>query len=471
MTINAPARPDADASDRRMRIARNSVLNLFGVVIPAVVALAATPVLLSELGPTAFGIFSVQLAILILLSVNDLGISRAVLLVSIAEGGFTDPERRARTVKAGIELVLLLSFVITLLSAAATSAGWFLLPVSQHEDLLSWLAIAISAAVALPSLPLRAKLETEERFGVLNLLRTTGSSLLFLAPLAALLLDSSLLATAIGHLSSRTLMLLAYIWAAGSDQLTSLGAGLRTLCARLPSMRGLPLHLELVKRGKWLGAGAVMQTMLAYVDRFALAVLVPAANLAHYSVASEIVTKIWLVVGALTVAATPQIAAGWERGDDSWRTPFRFLAASVSVIALGGHAIFSLAGMPLLKLWVGASFDPQMASLLAILSVGIAMNCAAQMNYLLLLVAGGERSAARLLLATLVITALASLAAGSFWGAEGVAWIFTVRLVIDSFMVRYLTCRQAGRTDIGVPTWGLAAMALAAFLIYFGAKV
>lgn len=463
-----PAPVDSDALPRapKLKIARNSLLNLAGVVVPALVALAAIPLLLSTLGPAAFGIFSIQLAVLILLSVNDLGISRAVLLVSIAGGGFSDAGLRERTARAGIELVLLLSLAVVLVAVAASLGQWLLLERSRGDLLWSWLLVGVAAAVALPSLPLRARLEIEERFGALNLLRSIGSSLLFLVPLLAVLVEPSLTAIALGHLLSRALVLAAYVAVAGAGLFRGLPAALGALARGFPALRGLPLHAELLRRGKWLGVGAVTQTLIAYVDRFALGLLGTAAAVAHYTVASELVTKMWLVIGALTAAAMPQIAAGWERRDESWRMPFRFLAASTCILAVGAHAVFSFAGEPILRLWLGAGFDSRMVSLLAILSVGIAVNCVAQMNFVLLLVAGGERRAAQLLFVTLALTALLSLAVTPRFGAEGVAWVFTARMLVDSLVVRYLTRSQAGRRDIGIPSWALLLVMLVSVAIF-----
>ena len=460
----------ASAKSRKIRLVCNSAFNLMGVVIPALVALACTPLLLRLLGPDLFGLLSIQLAVLVLLSVNDFGVSRAVVLVSIARGGFSDAGERLQTVRAGLHLVLLLSCAVLLLSFLFPALLWLSGPALSADTLLSWLLVGFASALALPTLPLRARLEIEERFASLNVLRSAGASLLFLAPLLAVWVEPTLVSAALGHLASRAVVLLAFGALGGSELLRGLTGQMRLLVAALPSLNSFPVHRELVARGSWLGIAGLVSMLIGYVDRFALGLLVGAAAVAPYAVAAELATKVWMVVGAMTAAATPQIAAGWKLQDASWHLPFRLLAWGVCLTVLAIHAVFSLLGAPLLQLWLGDGFRPEMVSLLAILSVGITINCASQMNYVILLIAGGERAAAKLQFLILPLTIIASLAAARIWGPVGVAWVFTARLALDSLAIRHLTSQRAGAARAGLSYPVLALMMAAAFFIHLASK-
>jgi O-antigen/teichoic acid export membrane protein len=205
---------------------------------------------------------------------------------------------------------------------------------------------------------------------------------------------------------------------------------------------------------------------LAHVDRFALGIAAVAAEVGQYAVAIEVVTKVWLVVGALIAAVTPRIARGWSAGDSSWKTPFSFAVTGILVLVFALHALFTLAGSPLLQLWLGASFDPRMATLLAILSIGITINGISQANYLLILIAGGERDLGWLQIVMLPLTLFACLLAAERFGAPGVAWVFTGRMILDAFVMRYLIRPWAGSAGVGSPALIVVAAAAIGFHLW-----
>lgn len=455
---------------QRIRLAKNSLFNLIGVVVPAVVALICTAPLLAILGPAKFGLASIQLAVLVLLSVNDFGVSRAIVLVSISRGGFTQGKILAHTSRAGFELVLLLSAVILLVTVLG--AAFFVIATQQRpgDTLVSWLLVGIASAIALPALPLRAKLEVEERFGLLNFLRSASSSALFLAPLVAVWIESTLTSVAIGHVISRAIVLAAFAARGGGELFRGIGGTTARLVAAIPKLDDFPTHTSLLSRGGWLGIAGLVSMLIGSADRFVLGALTTATAVAHYTVAAELATKLWLVVGAFLAAATPKIAAGWQQQDDSWRSPFLLLAIVVCSIALSANAIFNFFGVVILHTWLGVGFDPEMVSVLAILSIGIALNCASQLNYLILLVAGGERAAAKLQFLVLPLTIVASLLVVPRWGATGVAWVFTGRLALDCFVIRHLTSARAGKKDSGISNTWLLVMAAISIGTYLGGR-
>lgn len=441
----------------RQRLWRNAIFNLAGVVLPAVVALLCTPPLLKAIGPTLFGMASIQLAVLVLVSVNDFGISRAVVLVAIERGGFHATGQRLAAVRAGIELVMLIALLVLAISVLGYLGG-IAVGMGAHDDrLLSWLLVGVAAAISLPTLPLRARLEIEERFGILNLLRSFGSSLLFAAPLLAAWIHPSLTAIGIAHVLSRLLLLLLFAAVSGFGMLGGMQHAIpRIVAARKHLAQSLPMHAALIRRGGWLGLAGFTSMIIGYADRFVLGIVLGAVSVANYAVASELATKVWLVVGAFTAAATPRIAGGMARTLDGvtaeentqWKTHFRLLALAVTATALFSHGVFSFGGKPLLSLWLGKAFHPEMTTLLAILSFGIAVNCISQLNYLLLVVKGGERAAAKLQFIVLPVTIVTSAITARFWGPAGVAAAFSLRLIADAMVIRYLLDRRVA--DIGI---------------------
>lgn len=447
----------------RGRIARNSAFNLAGVLVPAAIAIVATPVLIQSLGTVGFGIFSIQIAVLILFGINDFGVARAVVLVAVERGGFFDLAAKAEVVRAGLHLSLALTVLVSFagLAVLGVYAG---LSGAEADVLWSWLLVLASCAFSLPSLPLRAALEIEERFGVLNVVRSFASSLLFLAPLCVVLFKPSLSAAAAAILVTRIILLAAYAKLAGRAVTGKFLAGVRVAVSEVRrSGTQQSTHLQLVRKGWWLGLAGSASTLLAYIDRFVLGMLLGASAVASYVVASELATKVWLVTGALIAAGTPRIAATQgETGNPNGTPLFRTLAAVIAVVCAAALVTMLIGGEVLLRFWIRDAYDPAMAHLLRILATGVAVNGLSQANYLMLLIAKRERPAAVLQFFWLPVTGIAVYAATHLYGPAGVAWVFTIRCCIDCLVIQRLmpTSATGERTGLGyrvLVTW-IAAM-------------
>lgn len=427
---------------RQRRLFLHSFFNLLGVALPALIAIVSIPPLLEALGPADFGLLSIQLGVLVLVGVNDFGVSRAVVLVAIDRGGFQNVAERIAVVGAGLSLILPASALLLFAGLALLIGADILANGAHAANLISWSLVLASSALALPTLPLRASMEVAERFGALNLLRSMAASLLFLAPLIAVQFAPTLIAATAGLVISRIVVLVAFALDAGTPVRRSVKEALDDLRRDARERRLAPLQAELVRRGGWLGAAGTASTLLTYVERFALGLVLGAAAVANFVIAAELATKLWLIVGAFLAAATPRIASGWSgRVGGSFRGDFRLLAVSVLFVALAFHGAILFGGDTILRFWLTDQYDPAMSELLRILSIGVTMSCLSQVNYLLLVISGRERVAAFLSMFWLAPSVIVSLAAAHAFGAPGVAWTFAFRHLADVFLVKLLVAR------------------------------
>ncbi|MAN13961.1 MAG: hypothetical protein CL945_04535 [Dinoroseobacter sp.] len=432
------------------RAARNSALNLAGVVIPAALAIIATPVILNNLGPQGFGIFSLQLAVLVLIGVNDFGISRAMTLEAVAQGGFTSNAELRQVVWAGIHLITVVAVGVIVIGGSAMTIVTATTPMSMDQQ-ISWALLIPAAAVSLVTLPARAALEVQERFALSNSLRTVGSSLLFAGPALATYIEPTMTATSLAMLGSRVGLSIASIVATRNllerpdwKQFTHVLRG-------FVSLRASKLHWRLIRRAGWLGSAGITSMLIGYVDRFALGFLATATVIALYVVPAELVTKMWLVTGALTSAVMPRLAHYWrDDGGGQFGRLFNLLLYSQLALVLSAHVIFVFFGEHLLAIWLGSQYDQSMSELLAILSIGISVNTISSLNYIVLILHGKERLIAHVQFVALLLTVIASLIAGYYYQAAGVAWVFSGRLVVDAFVIRALVPSSGGKIRSGV---------------------
>jgi len=418
-----------------LKLARNTLLNLIGLGAPLAVALFTIPVLIQQLGTARFGLLTLIWAVVSYFSLFDLGLGRALtqrLASTLARGA-------EREVGAVVATALVLMGGISLVAAAlmATLAPWAVSKVSGIPDTAEavramWIMAATVPAVVMAT-GLRGILEAQHAFFWVNLIRLPLGIYTFLAPLAvALWWGPQLDAIALSLAAGRLLALAAQ-------------AALAWRC--LPTDRGPVQWHEaqvrpLLTTGGWLTLGSLVGPIMGYADRFILAAAVSASAVAFYVTPQEIVTKLWIVPGALTAVLFPAFAAAAVNGGgEGWKMAqlgIRWLFVVLVPITLA----LTLFANPLLSLWVGASFAAESAPVLKWFALGILINCMAHVPLTLLQGAGQARAPAVLQAMQLVPYLALLWWATTHWGVVGAAITWCARMVFDTAAMFALAARS-----------------------------
>jgi O-antigen/teichoic acid export membrane protein len=434
-------------------VIRGTVNNAVGTVLPAVAGLWAVPRIIDVIGLPLFGVFSLQVGVLFLLGLSDFGISRAVVLLA--------PDVRfARTgpgsaYAIGLRWSLLLGAAVACL-AAPVGLGVLLLPARPDAaDLaLSTALMCLSAGVMLLSLAPRAALESQERFLASNLIRGPAAAAIFLGPLAAFAFSPSLTGAAGAILVTRIVAALFYFHAARPFPLARAG---QEMVAR-EQRRALD-RIFLAKAG-WMGGANLLSLVITYVDRFVLAALGSAAGVALFVIAQEVVTKLWIVTGAAMAAAAPRLAADKHKEGVPEGRSSKQLTVIMLVAGALPAAVLVVWGEAILRTWLGSSFQAASVLPLQLMAAAVGLNSLSQVNFLLLQVRGGERSSMLLQVYNLGFLAVALPLLVPKYGADGAALAFALRLVADTFILRYLLDRTEQGAGVGVRLPLLAGTAL-----------
>lgn len=455
----------------RSNIIRNSGANLAGAILPAIAAIAATPFLIENLGVANFGILSLQIAILVIIGVNDFGVSRAIVLVCIDKGGFAKSEAREAAAEAGLHLTFTMALAVIVLGCSAVLLASFFTKI-QSDLLVSLVLTVLSAAISLVSLPLRAILEVQERFVILNVWRTIASTLLFVSPWLMTSIEASLTYAAIGILVSRILATFAFAIIAKLKTIREIAASYLDFIRNIRLMPADSLHRILIRRGYWIGLGGILSSLIAYGDRFILGVMAAPEQLGFYVVATELSTKLWLVVGAISVAATPRLASTWGGSDNpKFRYIFDRYAIIMGSIALASHLFLVAFARPVMEIWLQNNFHQLMADIVKVLSIGISMNCLSQANFTALNISGREKSGAMVQFFFAPFSIVVLLVGVALYGPIGAAWAVTVRLFIDAFVVKWLLSKGLDSTRVcGVSTLHMILFGGLLVGIYFATK-
>jgi O-antigen/teichoic acid export membrane protein len=442
----------------------NIASNVVGTILPSVAALVAVPLLLERLGIGVFGIFSLQVAGLFLLGLSDFGISRAIVLLSF-DPQFAGDEGWRKPYRVGLRYSILLGGCVALLSLPLFGLLlWWQPGEAEPTDLaLSSAMMMLSAGVMLVTQAPRAVLEAQEKFVLANIIRGPSAAAIFLAPLLAFQFSISLTSAASAVLVSRLISAVCYFLAARAPA----GGSTGSMATSPPEAR--LLRAQFFRRAGWFGITNVLSSLTAYLDRFVLAAIGTSAMVGQYVIAQEVVTKLWISCGAVASAATPRLAAlRDDMHSDVARKTIRQFALFMAVAGVLPAAVLIVFGALLLRLWLGASFDPASVLPLQIMSIGLGVNSLAQVNFLLLQVRGGERQAAYLQVFNALATAVGVAVLVPLLGIQGAAAAFTVRLIADSLILRGLLSRHEPRGErVGVSGLVLVCCACALSLLAY----
>lgn len=428
------AHPHVNLTSGRL-LARNTIWNLLGTLLPMGVAVVSIPPLVHALGLDRFGLLSLAWVVIGYFSLFDAGIGRALTKLVAEKLGANEEH----SVPPLVWTSLLLLFALGVLGGLATFAvsgrlvhGMLKIPATlQPEALKSFYLLALSIPTVTVTSGLRGILEAQQRFRLLNLIRIPMSIFSFAGLLLALPFSHSLVPVIAILVVGRIIGLLAHLFACFHTMpLLRHDFGLRRSTI-----------WPLIKLGGWMNLTNVLSPIMVYMDRFLIGSLISVSAVSYYTAPFEIVTRFAVIPGAVTGVLFPAFATSLAL--DPERTKV-LLGRGVKYIFLAVFPIVLLAAAfapEALRLWLGNAFAQNGSSVLRWLAVGIFANCLAQSPYVLLQSAGRPDIPAKLQLVELPVYVVAMVLLVRTFGVKGAAIAWALRLIIEAFLLFLLSHR------------------------------
>lgn len=450
----APAPDPAGPIPTGRKIAGYTGWNLFGLCAPMLAAFFAFPLLLRGLGEERFGVLALVWLLVGYLNLLDLGMGRAMTKLTAEAIGLGRGGDVPRIFWTGLVLMACLGLAGGL--ALAGLSGWLagtrlaIPPAMQGEVRTAFLVVAAALPFTIAVTGLVGMLETNQNFRLINLVRVPVGMGTFLAPLAVLAFTKSLVWVVAALVGVRLAELAIYL------------AG--CLCL-VPGLRaGVRFDRAMVRPlltfGGWLTVSNVTMPIMLQIDRFVVGAERTLANVAHYSVASELVVKLLILprawVSALFPPLTMHLAGGSSEADRLFGRAVKWLAIAMAPAVLGIHAI----APEFLSWWVGPDVGGAAAPILRTMSAGIYLYSLAYLAFSLLQGAGRPDLAARWHLAELVPFMLAAVWATRRWGINGMAAVWTIRCGIEALVLFPMALRHVPRATGDIARTALAALLL-----------
>ena len=410
-------------------LARNTIYNLVGQLIPLVVAIISIPLMIHGLGTDRFGVLTLVWMVIGYFSLFDLGLGRALTQL-VAEKLSTGEVTQITPI---VWTTLMLMFGLGMFGAIVimVSSPWLVYTILkipkplQAEVLNVFYLLAASIPVVIITSGLSGLLAAIQRFDILNIIRIPMGVYSFLAPLFILPFSQSiLLVTAVLVLGRLVICGVHFV-----------------VCLRvIPTLRTRFLldftYIKLLFRfGAWMTVTNVIGPLMVYLDRFVIGSIISVVAVAYYATPYEMVTKLWIIPSAIGGVLFPAFAASYIH--DKVRTVRLFVLGTkyVALLLFPLVLVITAYAHEGLQWWLGDEFAAHSTIVLQWLGIGVFVNSLAMVFITLVLGVGRPDLSAKLHFFELPIYLLVLWWAIHNYGIQGAALAWLGRAILDAFFL------------------------------------
>jgi len=449
---------------RGHHLVRNVLWNLLGTGAPLLVAIVAIPLLIEGLGLPRFGVLTLAWMVVGYFGLFDLGLGRALTKLVAEKLGAGQDDEIPALIWTAMSLMVILGVLGAVVVAALSPwlvRGVLNIPSElQPETLTAFYLLAASIPIVIGATGLRGILEAHQRFGLVNAVRIPLGIITFLGPVAVLPFSNSLVPVVAVLVIARLVSWCAYA----------------VLCLYIePVLRhSVSMHRAMVRPlinfGGWMTITNIVGPLMVSLDRFLIGAMVSMTAVAYYATPYEVVTKLWIIPGALMGVVFPAFAAALvqdrARAARLFDRAVNYIFLSLFPVVL---IIVTLAREGL-TLWLGSEFAGNSSLVLQLLAVGVFINSHAHVPFGLVQGAGRPDLTAKLHLIELPFYLLILWWLLDAYGIVGAAIAWVLRVTVDTMFLFIMAHRLL--SSVSPFTVRLVPMAgMALFVLALGAVI
>ena len=347
----------------RRLIAKNSIFNLVGQILPMLAGLLTIPYIIRGLGTAQYGILSIATMLLGYFSIFDLGLSRATVKF-VAEN--LSPERIHKVpelVWTSLSLLVALGSIGGILAAVFVPVSvthLFKMPPSlAGEARIALFILCASMPIMLGNDALRGVLEASQRFDLVNCVKVPASVLFYLVAVMVIPLGVHVAGIVSLMVAIRLVSAFFYLY----------------FCLRvIPGLRSnfrisRASFGPLATFGGWIMISNVTAPLFGYLERFMIASLLSVSMLTFYSAPYELVSKLLIFPMAIVPSLFPYFSLhGSNRVSEVSDVTSRTLKYLFLVLTPPA-AVFIFFARDIMSLWLGPQFAAQSTLVLQIVTL------------------------------------------------------------------------------------------------------
>ncbi len=417
------------------RLARNVIWNLIGIGSPLLVAVVAIPILIKELGTERFGILTLAWMAVGYFNLFDFGLGRALTQLVADKLGRNQNEEIPRLIWTAMILLLGLgiigALIAALLSPMLVSSILKIPEKLQVETLTVFYLLAASIPFVVSSTGLWGILEAHQRFFLINIVRIPLGICTFMGPLAALAFSHSLVPVVAVLIVARLVSWSIAVF----------------LCLHLrPDLRhsfGIDKTQikQLINFGGWMTVTNLVGPLMTHLDRFFIGSVVSMTAVAYYATPYEMVTRLWLIPGALMGVMFPAFTTSLAQDKKHALNLFNRSVIYIFLVLFPIVLILVTFAHEGLTLWLNREFADNSSLVLQLLAVGVFINCLAGVPFGFIQSAGRPDITAKLHLLELPLYLLILWWLLNIYGIIGAAIAWLLRVSADTVLQFFLAYR------------------------------
>jgi O-antigen/teichoic acid export membrane protein len=388
----------------RSLIAKNSIFNLFGLILPMLVGVLTIPYIVKGLGTNGYGILSIAFMLLGYFSIFDLGLSRATVKFVAAHLSPDKIQEVPKLVWTSLSLLVALGCIGGVVMAAFVPLSvtrFFKMPPSLvGEARTSLFILCVSMPVMLSNDALRGVLEAAQRFDLVNYVKVPASILFYLA---------AAMAIPFGVRVSGIVLLLVLI------RLASSGAYLHFAFRVFPGLRtdfsiSGKVARPLAAFGGWVMVTNTVGPICGYLERFLIASVLSVSLLTYYSAPYDLVSRIIIFPASIVPSLFPYFSFHGSQGGTEVSDVTSRVLKYILLVMTPVTAVFVFFSREILQLWLGSQFAAQSAVVLQLAALIFFISAFAMIPYTSVQALGRPD-----LKAILDVVALPTYAFGAWW--------------------------------------------------------
>lgn len=402
--------------------------NVAGYFIPTLIAIPAFGLIARKIGVELFGLYTLAMIFIGYASIFDAGLTRAVVReIALLKNRVDD-----------CNTIIVTSIIAVIFLGFIGGGGVFLLkgdiiellnisPIYYADSIKSLVLLSSLIPVFLVTQILLAELEGREYFGILNIQKSVGNSLIAGLPALFVLINQTLFSAIIGVAIARVICLwLSYIMS-------------RERITIDISFFSITVLKRLFRYGGWVTISNIISPILASMDRFILSHIQGASKISFYTVPNELVTRLGIVPGSLGKAVFPKLSHARNFTASYAEQKKAYILMTVIVMPLVLFVYYY--AKFILTLWMGAEYAGISVEILRIMLIGYIFNCYSQISFANIQAFGKAKYTAYIHMMEFIPYLIMLYIISKEYGVIGVAWLWTIRVIIDFLMLLYMSYR------------------------------
>lgn len=417
----------------KRKLAKYFMFSVLGPGLPMILALVTVPLLIQKLGVERYALLNLAWLILGYFTLFDLGLGRAAVRLFAEKLGQKDV--------IALRSVYFTTLILSILVGVSLGIGFgifsdifvsrfFKIEVALRDEAQKEI---FCLAFAMPFIALTAIfkgfLEVEQKFLLSNILQAVTGVLTYLGPISLVYFRNSLVW--IVGLMVLIRILVFFVYFAISFRALPQRAG-----ASVRSTFDLQVLKRLLKMGSWVTLSNLVGPVMTYADRMLIGSLISLGAVAYYSTSYDLVTRIWVITGALNQVLFPAFSSLVFSNAQKARELYEFGLKIVLNLVFPLLLIVSCFAFEGLKLWLGAEFASQSYLLLQIFCVGIFLNVLAQVSFVYLQSRDRADLPAKFQLFEVGFFIGGVFLGAKYFGLIGVAFVWSLRMLIDLALLK-----------------------------------